>query len=210
MKSPIKQAQAGLGDRLHFLHVGCGNAKRNRLPTLFHDRLWHEIRLDLDPSVQPDVVASIVDLSMIPDASMDAIWSSHNLEHLHAFEVPIALAEFVRVLKPTGFALITLPDMRAVARYIVNDQLELPLYHSAVGPIAPIDIVFGHQASIATGNIFMAHKTGFTASTLARQLSEAGFAEARVHEGNHWDLWALATMPDTDPAVFGQLAGVAN
>ena len=36
----------------------------------------------------------------------------------------------------------------------------------------------------------------------------AGFAEVRVHEGEHWDLWAVATMPDTPDTVFDALASV--
>lgn len=190
------------------LHVGCGPVRRNRLPLCFHAGDWHEIRLDIDPAVQPDLVGSITDLHMIADASIDAIWSSHNLEHLHSFEVPVALAEFRRVLKPTGFALITLPDLRAVARHIADDALATPLYTSAAGPISALDMVFGHQASLQAGNDYMAHRSGFTASTLGASLLAAGFEEVRVHEGRRLDLWAVATMPATAPSVFDELAGV--
>ncbi len=190
------------------LHVGCGKAGKSRLPKVFHSAQWQEIRLDIDPAVQPDIVGSITDLHMLPSGSVDAIWSSHNLEHLHSFEVPGALEEFLRVLKPDGFALISLPDLRAVARYIANDQLAQPLYHSAAGPISPLDILFGHQASIASGNHYMAHRTGFTARTLGEALAAAGFAEVRVHQGRRWDLWALATMAATPPSVWEELAEV--
>jgi hypothetical protein len=112
------------------------------------------------------------------------------------------------VLKPSGFALITLPDLRAVARHIADDLLEEPLYVSPSGPISALDIVFGHQASIAQGNHYMAHRTGFTARTLGQALVNAGFAEVRVHEGTRLDLWAVATMPETPESVFEDLAGV--
>lgn len=190
------------------LHVGCGVAARSSLPKTFHGAQWQEIRLDIDPGVNPDIVGSITDLHMVPSASVDAIWSSHNLEHLHSFEVPNALEEFKRVLKPEGFALLSLPDLRAVARRIANDQLVQPLYQSAAGPISPLDILFGHQASLARGNHYMAHRTGFTARTLGEALLRAGFAEVRVHEGRRWDLWALATLPDTAPSVIEELNDV--
>ena len=190
------------------LHVGCGQFRPESLPSCFQTAQWQEIRLDIDPQVKPDIVSSITDLNAIETASMDAIWSSHNLEHLNSYEVPIALAEFKRVLKLNGFVLLSVPNLRAVAQRIVNDQLSTILYESAVGPITALDIVFGHQASQAGGNYFMAHRTGFTPSSLGQSLLDAGFDEVRVHEGQHWDLWAIATMPSTSPELFNDLAGV--
>lgn len=190
------------------LHVGCGQFRPERLPSCFQTAQWQEIRFDLDPQVKPDIIGSITDLNAIKSGSMDAIWSSHNLEHLNSYEVPLALAEFKRVLKPNGFALISVPNLRAVARHIVNDQLLTALYQSASGPITALDVVFGHQASQAGGNHFMAHRTGFTSSTLGQSLLDAGFDEVRVHEGQNWDLWAIATMPHTGSELFDELAGV--
>jgi hypothetical protein len=190
------------------LHVGCGMSPREKLPAIFQSHDWREIRMDIDVRVKPDVVGSITDMGAIADRSVDAIWSSHNLEHVNSFEVPKVLAEFLRVLKADGFVLLTLPDLRAVARRIADDQLTEPLYISASGPISPLDIVFGHQASMAAGNGYMAHRTGFTARSLGQALIDAGFAEVRVHEGQHWDLWAVATMPETPETVFEQLANV--
>jgi hypothetical protein len=195
-------------NRRRLLHVGCGMSPPEKLPAIFQSPDWREIRMDIDERVKPDVVGSITDMQAITDASVDAIWSSHNLEHVNSFEVPKVLAEFLRVLKADGFVLLTLPDLRAVARRIADDQLTEPLYISASGPISPLDIVFGHQASMAAGNGYMAHRTGFTARSLGQSLIDAGFAEVRVHEGQHWDLWAVATMPQTPETIFEQLAVV--
>ncbi|WP_338849751.1 methyltransferase domain-containing protein [Massilia sp. W12] len=193
----------------YVLHVGCGRAAPERLPACFRNPQWREVRLDIDPAVEPDVVASITDLSVVQDACVDAVWSSHNLEHLEAYQVPLALAEFRRVLKSDGFALITLPDLRAIARQILSGNLENTLYEAPCGPIRPIDMLFGHQDSLAAGKVYMAHRCGFTADTLGQALAEAGFDEVRVIEGKRWDLWALATMPDIDPAIFDELAKVS-
>lgn len=203
------QAQSSnAAPQLNLLNVGCGAARPERLPAAFRSAKWREIRLDIDPAVAPDIIGDIQNLSGIPDACIDAIWSSHNLEHLNAYEVPAALAEFRRVLKPDGFVLISVPDLRAVARQVAEDNLSSPLYNSAAGPITPLDMLFGHQASLQKGNHYMAHRCGFTATTLGQALADAGFAEARVHEGSRWDLWALATMPQTSPQVYVELAGV--
>jgi ubiquinone/menaquinone biosynthesis C-methylase UbiE len=129
-------------------------------------------------------------MSIVPTASVDAVWSSHNVEHLYAHQVPTALGEFRRVLKPGGFALITVPDLQAVCRHIAEDKLEEVLYQSPAGPIRPIDVVYGHRASIGRGNTFMAHHTGFTAKTLGGRLLRAGFARARVKR-SRFDLWAV-------------------
>lgn len=193
---------------LNLLHIGCGTAGAERLPACFREPQWREIRADIDPSVDPDIVCSMLDLSGIENASFDAVWSSHNLEHLSWYEVPTALAEFRRVLRSDGFALINVPDLRAIARYIIEDKLTDTLYDSAAGPISPLDVVFGHQRSLQQGNPYMAHRTGFTANTLGQVLADAGFDEVRVHEGERWDLWALACMPETSNDVFRQVAGV--
>lgn len=190
------------------LHVGCGKKNRHNLPPYFHHPDWQEIRYDIDPAVAPDLIGSITDLHQVGDASISALWSSHNLEHLHSFEVPDALEEFHRVLRPDGFAVVTVPDLRAVAKHIVEDQLETPLYKAPAGPINALDVIFGHQQSIERGNGFMAHRTGFSARTLGQALLDAGFAEVRVHEGRHWDLWAIATMPATGTRIYQDLASL--
>lgn len=193
----------------YFLHVGCGSARPERLPACFREAGWTEIRLDIDPAVQPHILASITDMNMIADGWIDAVWSSHNLEHLNAYEVPLALNEFARVLKPEGFVLLNMPDLRAIARHILADNVGNPLYMSEVGAITPLDMLFGHQLSLQHGHHYMAHRTGFTATTLAKSLLEAGFAEVRVVEGSRWDLWAIASMSEFSENLLEALAAVA-
>lgn len=161
------------------LHVGCGVYNRAKLPPVFHAG-WREIRLDIDPDVNPDVISSITDMRAISDGAVDAVYSSHNIEHLYPHEVPLALAEMHRVLKPGGFAFVTLPDLQEVARHVAEGKLEEPLYMSPLGPIAALDIIFGHRPALAEGNLFMAHRTGFTGVTLGAALVNAEFAAALV------------------------------
>ena len=177
------------------LNVGCGYPLRQKLHPHFHGPGWREIRLDLDPAVKPDIVCSITDISPVAADAVDAVWSSHNLEHLQRHEVPLALAEFLRVLKPGGLLLLTLPDLQQVARFIVEDRLEDSAYLSQSGPITPLDMIFGHTASLARGNQFMAHRTGFTARTLHKLLIEAGFADVTLRQGAAFDLWASGLKP---------------
>lgn len=174
------------------LHVGCGPINATKLHATFSSPDWKEIRLDINPDVKPDVVASITDMAVVGSETMDAVWSSHNLEHLYPHEVPVALRELWRVLKPGGFALITLPDLRQVARLVVDDKLDDEAYSSPAGSITPLDILYGHRPQLAHGNLFMAHRSGFTAKTLEMALKSVGFYQAEVTADQHFNLWATA------------------
>lgn len=175
------------------LHVGCGMADPRKLPAAFFEPgAWREVRLDIDPGVAPDIVATITDMGMVESGGVDAVWSAHNLEHLFAHEVPLALAEFRRVLRPEGFALITVPDLQQAAELVAQDRLAEAAYISPAGPIAPLDMLYGHGAAIAAGNHFMGHRTGFTARTLEIALRQAGFGLVRVIRDNAFALWATA------------------
>jgi SAM-dependent methyltransferase len=177
------------------LHVGCGPFHPENLHPRFRSPEWHEVRLDIDPQVKPDIVASIVDLSQVPSESVDAIWSSHNLEHVSSHEVPLVLGGFLRLLRPGGEAFITLPDLQQVGKLIAAGKLEDTAYVSPAGPIAPLDIVYGHRASVQRGNDFMGHRTGFTAKTLRQKLLDAGFVDVKVDRPGDFALWALAKKP---------------
>ena len=180
------------------LHVGCGTYSEERLHSIFRGSTWQEIRVDIDPAAKPDIQASITDMrKYVLDASVDAIWSSHNIEHLYDHEVDSALREFVRVLRPDGFALITCPDLEAIAQ-LVAAGVDRVAYESPAGPITPLDMLFGHRRSIERGNLFMCHRTGFTEERLGKLIVAGGFTEARLLKGQTYELWALGLMTKTN------------
>lgn len=188
--------------------MGCGPKQAGKLHPTFKPAEWHELRLDINPAVEPDIVASMTNLSSIPSASFDAVWSSHNLEHLEAHEVPLALREFRRVLNGTGFLLITLPDLQRVAELVAQDKLLETAYVSPAGPIAPLDMIFGFRKAIAAGNHFMAHRTGFTARSLGQAIVDAGFAVARIKRDDHFNLWGTAYV--TRPVELNESQAAAS
>ena len=98
-----------------FLHVGCGHDRKGPMTPGFDDPDWSEIRLDIDPSVSPDLVGAMTDMSAVKTGTMEAVFSSHNIEHLYPHEVPIALGEFRRVLTANGHVVITCPDLLSIA-----------------------------------------------------------------------------------------------
>jgi ubiquinone/menaquinone biosynthesis C-methylase UbiE len=177
-----------------FLHVGCGSKRKAQTTKGFNTPEWEEIRLDIDRAVQPDIIGSMTDMKAIAAQSVDAVYSSHNIEHLYAYEVPIALGEFLRVLKPNGLAIITCPDLQSVCTLVADNKLTQAAYQSSMGPITPLDILYGHQASIQKGNVYMAHRCGFTRDVLSGSLRYAGFTSViAFSRPKHFDLWAFAS-----------------
>ena len=174
------------------LHVGCGSSRSAKVPSLFRSEGWKEVRLDADPASDSDIVASMTSMPAVQSSSIAAIFSSHSLNKLYPHEVPVALKEFHRVLTPNGFVLLKLPDLQRAAELIIDGKLEDTAYLSSDGPVAPLDILYGHRLPLARGELFKAHRTGFTATTLAKTLLAAGFAQVAVRRDGSYGLCAIA------------------
>ena len=178
-----------------FLHVGCGHKRKDRTTKALSS--WNELRFDIDESVQPDLVGTMTDMSSVSSESVDAVFSSHNIEHLYPHEVPVALAEFHRVLSDDGFAVITCPDLQSVCALVAEDKLTDAAYTSPAGPITPIYILYGHRPAMAKGNLYMAHRSGFTKKVLTATLQSCGFKSvATMARPSFFDLWALASKSE--------------
>ena len=178
-----------------FLHVGCGAKRKDRTTKALSSPDWKELRFDFDESVKPDLVGTMTDMSSVATESVDAVFSSHNIEHLYPHEVPLALAEFLRVLSPDGIAVITCPGLKSVCALIADDKLTDAAYTSPAGPIAPLDILYGLRSSMAQGNLYMAHRCGFTQKVLTGTLQASGFKSVASMSRGHpyFDLWAVAS-----------------
>jgi predicted SAM-dependent methyltransferase len=175
------------------LHIGPGTARIEQTTPGFNNGQWQELRLDIDPSVQPDIIGTMTDMALVKDQSVDAIFSSHNIEHLYPHEVPVALAEFHRVLAADGFCVITCPDLKSVCALVAQDQLTDTAYESPAGPIAAIDMLYGHRNYMSAGNLFMAHRCGFTEKVLRGTLNASGFPwVATLVRPASFDIWAIA------------------
>ncbi len=167
------------------LHVGCGPNNPENLDPVFRKEDWREIRLDINPDVKPDIIGTITDMSGVADASVHAVYSSQNLEHLFPHEVIIALKEFYRVLTTAGFALVKVPDLMYFAKQVAEGNLEGTIYTSPAGPISAIDVLWGYRPAIEKGNHYMAHKTGFTPDTLKDKMESCGFENVIVEVQNY-------------------------
>ncbi len=134
------------------------------------------VRLDIDPRTTPDIVASMVDLGDI--GPFDAVYCSHALEHLYPHEVPVALREFHRVLRPLGVVVIVVPNLAGVP---ATDE---PLPGSP--HLTGLHLYYG-EAALIEEFPHMAHHSGFVPATLRAVLTAAGF-EASINEQPHYNL----------------------
>jgi SAM-dependent methyltransferase len=193
-----------------FLHVGCGPKQKDKTTKEFASANWKELRFDIDATVNPDLIGTMTDMSAVGDASVDAIFSSHNIEHLYPHEVPLALKEFSRVLKPDGFAVITCPDLQEVAKLVADDKLLEPAYDSPAGPVAPIDIMYGYRPSMSAGNLYMAHRCGFTQRALTSTVKAFGFTHSASKKRGHpyYDLWIVASVKELGEERLRELANL--
>jgi SAM-dependent methyltransferase len=157
------------------INVGCGPPGGSLLPLDLQS--WREVRVDIDASVQPDVIADLTDLSPIRDQSADAVWAAHCVEHLYEHQVRPALSEFRRILRDDGFLCVIVPDLQRVAQLVAADRLHEPVYQSAAGPIRAHDILFGFGAAIASGQTSMAHRCGFTPGMMQQYFNGLQFGE---------------------------------
>jgi predicted SAM-dependent methyltransferase len=153
------------------LHVGCG---RSPMPA-WMEPVFEEVRLDIDPDVQPDIVASMTDLGEI--GPFDAIYTTHTLEHLYPDEVLTALREFKRVLKPGGGLVLIVPDLEGV------QATDDTVYVSPAGPVSGLDMIYG-MARLVAGNRYMSHHCGFVQHTLEAVIKAAGFSNVSVTRAN--------------------------
>lgn len=136
----------------------------------------------VDIAGDPDVLADARDLPFA-DGEVDSIWASHVLEHLAIVDVPKALAEWLRVLRPGGRAIIRVPNFDYVAKYWLT------------GPDRgwAEAMVFGLQTG--EGEF---HKSAHTAGSIKADIEAAGFECLRVEmrwTHNQETLQAVARKP---------------
>jgi len=148
------------------LHVGCGG---ETLPEYLQQ--YDEVRLDIDPQFQPDILASITDLGDI--GSYEGVFCSHILEHLYPHDLPQALAEVRRVLVDDGFLIAFVPDLEDVR------PTQEVVYISPSGPVMGLDMYYGFTKWLKEMP-YMAHHNGFVQATLQAALEAAGFSKVIV------------------------------
>lgn len=195
-----------------FLNIGHPKSRDPKhLGPGFRGPEWRQVRLDIDPYVEPDILGSISDMHMVPSGSVDAIYSSHTIEHLFPDDLKKALEECLRVLKPDGILVVACPDLQSAAVEIAKGNLLGTLYESDEGPIAAIDIVYSWRGylSMRDRREYMAHRTGFTLPVLINCLESIGFrsvfGKRRIAL---YEMWAIASKSERSQVEMGMLSQI--
>jgi predicted SAM-dependent methyltransferase len=156
------------------LHLGCG--KR------YIDGFVHIDAIDY-PHI--DHVATIDNLSFIPDDSIDLIYTCHVLEHFKRREVERVLREWYRTIKPGGTLRVSVPDFSKLCEVYKNEgKLEVV-----------IGALFGRQ-----DYLYNIHYNVFDFSSLSSLLSFCGFEAIKIYdwkktEHSHVDDYSQAYFP---------------
>ena len=186
--------------KMKLLNVG-GNDRNIRLPEEFEE--FEHLLLDIDPAVNPDVLCDAREMtSKLGGNQFDVVYCSHNLEHYYEHDVNKVLTSFWHVLKDGGMLVARVPDMGAVMRAAVAQDLDIDdvLYQADAGSIRVLDVMYGWSAQIERSGVeFFAHKTGFTVKSLVAKVQKAGFVDVYMASNNLeiW-VWAFKTAARAD------------
>lgn len=192
---------------LRFLHIACGNTTRSRTTREFDNGDWEEIRMDANPDVRPDLVASLQSMKSVASSSFDAAFTAHSLERLYAHEVGPALSQIQRVLKEDGYFIVSCADIQSACALVAEDKLLEPAYESPAGPVSPIDILYGFRPALAAGYERHACKCGFTSRSLIGALAQAGFSSIwSARNPATFTLVALASKQERSEEFLKELA----
>jgi predicted SAM-dependent methyltransferase len=143
---------------------------------------------DIGPGPEVDFVGNCKDLSQFADASVETIYASHVLEHLqYKDELPAALKEWFRVLRPNGTVMISVPDLETLCRLFLHPQL------NGDQRFFVMRMMFGGETDAHD-----IHLVGLTFEFLGFFLSQAGFVNVvRVLD--------LGVFNDTSRLKFGDV-----
>jgi len=138
------------------LHLGCG---KRYIPGYFH--------IDAVEFPHVNLVHAVDSLPMIADGSATVIYACHVIEHFSRRELPRVLAEWRRILAPSGTLRVAVPDFEALCElYRRTKRMDL-----IIGPL------FGRG-----DYLYNLHFNCFDFSSLQTVLVDAGFKDVRRYD----------------------------
>jgi ubiquinone/menaquinone biosynthesis C-methylase UbiE len=180
------------------LNLGCGKENKVDVDRAFEGDSWTEVLVDADAGTKPDIVASAQDLTVFMNGSIHGVFSSHLLEHIPRKDLEKTLTEVLRVLVPGSWFYAVVPDLAIAAQEVLADRHEDLLYDAPAGPVTPLDLIYG-MGKYAEGDLpLYMHRNGFTAKSLAKHLSKAGFEPVFTRRAAG-QIFSKARKPEEEP-----------
>ena len=148
------------------LHIGGKEVKKG----------WSLLNIQPGPGV--DYIGSCTDLSALRNSSCSDVYASHVLEHLgYNDELPHALKEIYRVMKPGGRLRVSVPDLDVLCKFWLHPSLT-PDQRFEV-----MRMIYGGRVDAHDR-----HFVGFNFSVLGGYLANSGFTKIkRVDEHGVFD-----------------------
>lgn len=158
------------------IHLGCG---KRYIPGFTH--------VDLASFPHIDYETSVDDLSVFADNSAELIYACQVLEYFDREEIPGVLAEWKRVLKPSGILRLSVPNFATLAN----------LYKAGLSLDFFLGTLYGKWPINGGNHIY--HKTTFDNASLTKVLSDAGFTDPTLWD---WRSTEHAEVDDYSQAYF--------
>ena len=178
---------------MRLLNIGAG-PRGIPIPPHYHD--WDVVRLDIEPTNEPDLVMDAMNLDTLEAGQFDAAYASHLLEHFYVFDLARFLAGVRHVLTADGFAEFRVPNaLRACQLAIEAGSLDAFCYQSPAGPITAWDMLYGWLPYQERYGEPMVHRNAFDTTRLTDTLNGHGFPLVYV-AGTAWELCAFGCKTD--------------
>lgn len=197
------------------LNLGCGNVAPSgwqnidRSPTMTVNRLPGAAALlrraglmSVDTLEWPENVIQLDIRKRLPypDRSVDAIYSSHTLEHLYLADAESVVAECFRLLRSGGVLRLALPDGDAWAKRLVDEPTaEVARWVNQKVDAHPVDRPT-FRSRVTTAVTARPHRWIPTRSLVQEICTNAGFsevAEREFHLGRLPDLESVEHRPES-------------
>lgn len=158
------------------LNLGCGFDKKNGY-----------VNVDFSAMHNPDIVADVLNLEMLPKNHYAEIIAQDILEHLPRTSTKRALLHWGSLLKQKGLLKIRVPDVMGAAKMLGDRSNQSIERQEAI-----IQNLFGTQAY--TGDF---HFTTFTEPIIRHYLGECGFSIVDFEKMDGW-LFEISASKERD------------
>lgn len=145
------------------INIGCGFDKRAGY-----------LNVDFQEFHNPDLVADVRNLNMLPSDTYEEILAQDVLEHLPIIDIETTIEEWYRLLRIGGVLKLRIPNLIGLLHLLEDTR-------SARNQVDLIRCLFGTQAY--KGDY---HLSGFTSTLIENYLKEAGFAEISFLPKDQW------------------------